>query len=66
MRGSLPKVPRYLDAAPFQGARKLAAIPLDESERLRAMDRYERRALSRRKFAIRALDLARRQAITDK
>jgi hypothetical protein len=64
VRGSLRKV--HLDSAPFQGARKLAAIPLDESERLRAMDRYERRALSRRKFAIRALDHARREAITDK
>jgi hypothetical protein len=51
-----------LDTTPPQGPRKFATILLDETKQLQAMDRYERRALSRRRFAIRALDRARCQA----
>jgi hypothetical protein len=34
----------------------------DMTQRFAVMDRYEQRALSRREFAIRAFDAARRQA----
>jgi hypothetical protein len=49
------------DALP-QGPQKIAVILSDLAKQLILMDRYEQRALSRRKFAIRAFDLARQEA----
>ena len=51
---------KYVTSTP-QGPHKLATILSQEAKQLRAMDRYERRALSRRKFAIRAFDEASRR-----
>ena len=50
---------KFVTSTP-QGPHKLATILLQEAKKLLAMDRYERRALSRRKFAIRAFDAANR------
>jgi hypothetical protein len=50
----------FLTSTP-QGPDKFAIILLQEAKQLHATDRYERRALSRRKFAIRAFDAARRR-----
>ena len=47
-----------------QGPDKLATILSGEAKKLLAMDRYEGRALSRRKFAIRAFDAARARTAT--
>jgi hypothetical protein len=50
-------VAAFLTSTP-QGPHKLAVILSEEVSRLLVIDRYERRATSRRKFAIRALDKA--------
>jgi hypothetical protein len=50
----------------LEGPRRLIKIGLVFSkfpDQLAALDRHERRALSRRKFAIRAFDLARTQEL---
>jgi len=54
----------YLTTSTLQGPQKLATILCQEIKQLRAMDRYERRALSRRKFAIREFDAARQHTAT--
>jgi hypothetical protein len=58
---SLETLMKFVTSMP-QGPRKLATILSQEAKQLLAMDRYERRAWSKRKFAIRAFDAARKQS----
>ena len=60
----LEAVMQFLTSTP-KGPRKFAIVLSQEAKTLLAMERYERRALSRRKFAIRALDGVRRRAIAN-
>jgi hypothetical protein len=53
------EVIEFLSSKP-EGPSKFATILADKTHQLLALDRYERRTLSRRKFAIRAFDAARR------
>ena len=55
----LASLEAFLRSSP-QGPQKLATILSEEANRLLVIDRYQRRAISRRKFATRALDEARR------
>jgi hypothetical protein len=67
--GKLPRLSQLSMDALFEYAmtpmpeepQKTATIQSQETKQLVAMDRYERRALSRRKFAIREFDEARRK-----
>jgi hypothetical protein len=54
---SIADLEKILASRP-QGAHKFSAILSQEIKQLLAFDRYERRALSRRKFAIRDFDAA--------
>ncbi len=65
LRPNPPEIPiadveKFLASRP-QGPHKFSAILSQEVKRLLALDRYERRALSRRKFAVRAFDAVRRK-----
>jgi hypothetical protein len=50
---------RFVESKP-EGPQKFTTILTEFAQQLAAIDRYERRALSRRKFAIRAFDAARK------
>jgi len=59
------EVMEFLSSKP-EGPNKFATILADKALRLLALDRYERRALSRRKFAIRAFDASARRKLTSR
>jgi hypothetical protein len=54
---------RFVRSTP-ERPQKFTTIMNEFAKQLAALDRYERRALARRKFAIRAFDAARAQTAT--
>jgi hypothetical protein len=59
------EIEEMIDPEPLEGDAKFAAVVEDKSSELAALDRYERRALSRRKAAIRNFDATRTVATTE-
>jgi hypothetical protein len=56
LRGrEIPDLENFVITTP-EGPQKFATVLLEEAKKLRSMDRYERRALARRKCAIRDFD----------
>jgi hypothetical protein len=62
----IDEIEEMIDLEPLEGDAKFAAVVEDKSSELAALDRYERRAWSRRKAAIRNFDAARMLAITQR
>lgn len=58
--GDIPDDKLEFVESKLEGPQKFAAILTELAQRLAAMDRYERQAMARRKFAIRAFDAARK------